>query len=51
MAGWGAAVVAAAFGGSYMVPLWIAAMFDIVAAALGLWVLRPIIRKRIAGEA
>jgi OFA family oxalate/formate antiporter-like MFS transporter len=51
MAGWGAAVVAAAFGGSYMVPLWIAAIFDIVAAALGLWVLRPIIRKRIAGEA
>jgi len=51
MAGWGAAAVAAAFGGSFMVPLYIAATFDIIAAAMGLFILRPIIRARIAGEA
>ena len=50
MAGWGAAAVAAAYAGSFSVPYYIAAIFDIVAAVLALWVLRPIIRKRIAGE-
>jgi MFS transporter, OFA family, oxalate/formate antiporter len=51
MAGWGAAAVAQMFGGSYIVPLYIASGFDIAAAVLAVWLLRPIIRKRIAGEA
>jgi OFA family oxalate/formate antiporter-like MFS transporter len=51
MAGWGAAAVAAMYAGSFSVPYYIAAIFDLIAAALALWVLRPIIRKRIAGEA
>jgi len=50
MAGWGAAAVAAHYAGSFSVPYYIAAAFDIVAAVLALFVLRPIIRKRIAGE-
>ena len=50
MAGWGAAAVAALYAGSFEVPYYIASAFDIIAAALALWVLRPIIRKRIAGE-
>ncbi len=50
MAGWGAAAVAAMYAGSFTVPYYIAAGFDLVAAALALFVLRPIIRKRIAGE-
>jgi OFA family oxalate/formate antiporter-like MFS transporter len=50
MAGWGAAAVAAHFAGSFSVPYYIAAAFDITAAVLALFVLRPIIRKRIAGE-
>ena len=51
MAGWGAAAVAALYAGSFTVPYYIAAVFDIVSAALALLVLRPIVRKRIAGEA
>jgi OFA family oxalate/formate antiporter-like MFS transporter len=51
MAGWGAAAVAAHFAGSFSVPYYIAAVFDLIAAVLALFVLRPIIRKRIAGEA
>ena len=51
MAGWGAAAVAAAYAGSFSIPYYIAAVFDLTAAALALFVLRPIIRKRIAGEA
>jgi OFA family oxalate/formate antiporter-like MFS transporter len=50
MAGWGAAAVAAAYAGSFAVPYYISAIFDLTAAALALFVLRPIIRKRIAGE-
>jgi OFA family oxalate/formate antiporter-like MFS transporter len=50
MAGWGAAAVAAAYAGSFSVPYYIAAIFDLTAAALALFVLRPIIRRRIAGE-
>jgi OFA family oxalate/formate antiporter-like MFS transporter len=50
MAGWGAAAVAAMYAGSFTVPYYIAAGFDLVAAALALFVLRPIVRKRIAGE-
>jgi OFA family oxalate/formate antiporter-like MFS transporter len=51
LAGWGAAAVAAMYAGSFSVPYYIAAVFDIIAAILALFVLRPIIRKRIAGEA
>ena len=50
MAGWGAAAVAAAYAGSFEVPYYIAAAFDIIAAVMALYILRPIIRKRIAGE-
>ena len=50
MAGWGAAAVAALYAGSFSVPYSIAAVFDLVAAVLALFVLRPIIRSRIAGE-
>ena len=49
-AGWGAAALAARYAGSFSVPYYIAAAVDIVAAVLALFVLRPIIRKRIAGE-
>jgi OFA family oxalate/formate antiporter-like MFS transporter len=51
LAGYGAAAVAALYAGSFAVPYYISAVFDITAAALALFVLRPIIRKRIAGEA
>jgi OFA family oxalate/formate antiporter-like MFS transporter len=51
LAGWGAAAVAAMYAGSFEVPYYISAVFDLIAAALALFVLRPIIRKRIAGEA
>ena len=51
MAGWGAAAVAAHYAGSFSVPYYIASAFDLTAAALALFVLRPVIRKRIAGEA
>jgi OFA family oxalate/formate antiporter-like MFS transporter len=50
LAGWGAAAVAAVYAGSFEVPYYISAAFDIIAAFLALFVLRPIIRKRIAGE-
>ncbi len=50
MAGWGAAAVAALYAGSFSVPYYISSCFDLIAAALALWVLRPIIRKRIAAE-
>jgi OFA family oxalate/formate antiporter-like MFS transporter len=50
LAGWGAAALAAMYAGSFTVPYYIAAAADIVAAVLALYVLRPIIRKRIAGE-
>ena len=51
LAGYGAAAVAALYAGSFAVPYYISAVFDITAAFLALFVLRPIIRKRIAGEA
>jgi OFA family oxalate/formate antiporter-like MFS transporter len=51
MAGYGAALVASFYAGSFVVPYYISSAFDLIAAALALWVLRPIIRKRIAGEA
>jgi OFA family oxalate/formate antiporter-like MFS transporter len=51
LAGYGAAAVAALYAGSFTVPYYIAAAFDIAASILALFVLRPIIRRRIAGEA
>ena len=51
LAGWGAAAVAAVYAGSFTVPYYIAAVFDLIAAVLALWVLRPVIRRRIAEEA
>ncbi len=50
LAGWGAAAVAALYAGSFSVPYYISAVFDITAAILALFILRPIIRARIAGE-
>ena len=50
MAGWGSAAVAALYAGSFDVPYYISAIFDITAAILALFVLRPIIWKRIAQE-
>jgi MFS transporter, OFA family, oxalate/formate antiporter len=50
LAGYGAALVAAYYAGSFQVPYYISAIFDITAAVLALFVLRPIIRRRIAGE-
>ena len=50
LAGYGAALVAAAYAGSFSVPYYISAIFDITAALLALFILRPIIRKRIARE-
>lgn len=50
MAGWGAAAVAALYAGSFAVPYYIAAVFDIAAAIMALAILRPLVRKRIAGE-
>ncbi len=51
LAGWGAAAVAALYAGSFSVPYYISAVFDITAAIMALYILRPIIRRRIAGEA
>ena len=50
LAGWGAAAVAAYYAGSFAVPYYIAAAADIIAAIAALFILRPLIRKRIAGE-
>jgi len=51
LAGYGAALVAAHYAGSFEVPYYIAATFDITAAVLALFLLRPIVRRRIATEA
>jgi OFA family oxalate/formate antiporter-like MFS transporter len=45
--GWGAAVIAASFGGSFVAPYYVAAVCDVVAAALAFFFLRPIARERI----
>lgn len=51
LAGFGAAVMAAYFAGSFVVPYYITAIFDAIAAILAFFVLRPVIRGRIAREA
>ena len=50
MAGYGAALLAAYFAGSFTVPYYIAAAFDIAAASLAFFILRPVVRGRIAKE-
>jgi OFA family oxalate/formate antiporter-like MFS transporter len=50
LAGYGAAIVAARYAGSFQVPYYISAVFDIAAAILAVFVLKPIVRKRITGE-
>jgi MFS transporter, OFA family, oxalate/formate antiporter len=49
-AGFGAAALAAYFGGSFSVPFYISAVLCGVASVLALFVLRPLIRGRIAEE-
>jgi OFA family oxalate/formate antiporter-like MFS transporter len=51
LAGYGAALVAAYFLGSFIVPFYIAAVFCAASAALAFFALRPLIRGRIAKEA
>jgi len=50
LAGYGAALVAAYFLGSFIVPFYIAAIFCAASAVLAFFVLRPLIRSRIAKE-
>ena len=50
LAGYGAALLAAYFAGSFTVPYYIAAAFDITAAILAFFALRPLVRGRIAKE-
>jgi len=50
-AGFGAAALAAYFGGSFGVPFYISAVLCAIAAVLSLFILKPLIRSRIAEEA
>jgi OFA family oxalate/formate antiporter-like MFS transporter len=50
LAGYGAALVAAYFLGSFIVPFYIAAVFCAVSAVLAFFALRPLVRGRIARE-
>jgi OFA family oxalate/formate antiporter-like MFS transporter len=50
-AGFGAAALAAYFGGSFAVAFYISAVLSGIAAILSLFVLRPLVRRRIAKEA
>ncbi len=50
-AGFGAAALAAYFGGSFSVPFYISAVLCGIAAIFSLFVLRPLVRNRIAKEA
>lgn len=50
-AGFGAAALAAYFGGSFAVPFYISAVLCGIASVLALLVLKPLIRNRIAEEA
>jgi MFS transporter, OFA family, oxalate/formate antiporter len=46
--GWGAAVIASMFAGSFAAPYYIAAVCDVLAAALAFFALKPIARKTVA---
>jgi OFA family oxalate/formate antiporter-like MFS transporter len=50
LAGYGAALVAAYFLGSFIVPFYIAAIFCAASAALAFFALKPLVRGRIARE-
>jgi OFA family oxalate/formate antiporter-like MFS transporter len=50
-AGFGAAALAAYFGGSFAVPFYISAVLCAIAAICSLFILRPLLRGRIAKEA
>ena len=50
LAGYGAALVAAYFLGSFIVPFYIAAILCAISAALSFFALKPLIRSRIAKE-
>lgn len=50
-AGFGAAALAAYFGGSFSVPFYISSVLCGIAAIFSLFVLRPLVRNRIAKEA
>lgn len=49
-AGFGAAAIAAYFGGSFAVPFYISAVLCAIASLCSLFVLRPLVRRRIATE-
>jgi len=49
-AGFGAAALAAYLGGSFAVPFYISAVMVAIAALFSLFILRPMVRNRIAGE-
>lgn len=49
-AGFGAAALAAYFGGSFSIPFYFAAILCAVAAILSVFVLKPLVRNRIAKE-
>jgi membrane protein implicated in regulation of membrane protease activity len=49
-AGFGAAALAAYFGGSFAVPFYISAVLCGIAAVFSLFILRPLVRGRIAKE-
>ncbi|MGO9121490.1 MAG: oxalate/formate MFS antiporter [Desulfomonilaceae bacterium] len=48
--GYGAAALAAAFAGSFIVPFYITAGLNLLAAVLMFFVIRPLVRNRIAKE-
>jgi len=49
--GYGAAALAAAFAGSFIVPFYIATVLNLLAAVLIFFIIRPLVRSRIAREA
>ncbi len=49
-AGYGAAALAAYFGGSFAVPFYISAVLCVIAALFSLFILKPLVRRRIASE-
>jgi len=51
LAGFGAAALAAYFGGSFATPFYISAVLCATAAVFSRFVLRPMVRRRIASEA
>lgn len=50
LAGWGAAALAAYLGGSFAVPFYAAAVLCAIAAVFSFFVLKPLVRNRIAQE-